>query len=77
MLSVAATLYSRHSLPASRHFEVFSLARTEQENSLWTDPSAPGLRLLYCIGVLMGSFVTFFDYICYRLAAATPSPAVG
>jgi YNFM family putative membrane transporter len=70
VISIVTTLIFWKILPPSRHFIPRRLAWAEQWGSLWTNLTEPGLLLLYCTGaLLMGSFVTFFDYICYRLQA--------
>lgn len=70
LLSIVSTVIFWKTLPPSRHFEPRRLAWAAQWESLWTNLKEPGLLLLYCTGaLLMGSFVTFFDYICYRLLA--------
>jgi YNFM family putative membrane transporter len=66
---LAATLFSR-SLPASRHFTARRLdlrALPGRYAALFRDP---GLRWLFAEGfLLLGAFVTLYNYIGYRLLA--------
>lgn len=70
LFSLVATIAFWRTLPVSRNFQPRPLAWSALRESLWTNLREPGLLMLYGIGaLLMGSFVTLFDYICYRLIA--------
>lgn len=58
-------------LPPSRHFQARPFAPRALALSLLSRLRDPGLLLLYAFGFLvMGSFITVYNYISYRLIAA-------
>jgi len=66
---VAAMIFWR-SLPPSRHFTKRALSPRETLAGFATHLREPGLRLLFAEGFLiMGTFVTIYNYIGYRLLA--------
>ena len=68
LLSVAATLLFWFALPASHHFRPRRLETRALLRSLGGHLREPGLQKLFAIGfVLMGCFVTVYNYIGYRL----------
>ena len=70
LLAVAATLLFWLALPVSRHFHARRLEAGVLLHSLVCHVREPGLRKLFAIGfVLMGCFVTVYNYIGYRLMA--------
>lgn len=67
---VVALLFIRW-LPPSRHFEPRALSPRNLLDGLTVHFRDPGLPWLFLSGfLLMGSFVTLFNYIAYRLLAA-------
>jgi YNFM family putative membrane transporter len=69
-MGVVAGLIFWRSLPASRYFSNRALSLRELAMSFATHLREPGLRLLVLEGFLiMGSFVTVYNYIGYRLLA--------
>ena len=71
VLGLAATFAFRSLLPPSRHFVPRSwLGFAHHRAALSRHLRQPGLPLLFWMGfVLMGSFVTLYNYIGYRLIA--------
>lgn len=70
VLGVIAAIVFWHSLPPSRHFHPRPLAIGELAGSFARHLCEPGLLALFSEGFLvMGSFVTIYNYIGYRLLA--------
>jgi MFS transporter, YNFM family, putative membrane transport protein len=71
VLGILAMLAFRALLPPSRHFVPRrGLGFAHHRSALLSQFARPGLRLLFLMGfVLMGSFVTLYNYIGYRLLA--------
>jgi len=70
VLGVVAAFIFWRSLPASRHFHPRRLAVRELAGSFIGHLADPGLVALFSEGFLvMGSFVTIYNYIGYRLLA--------
>lgn len=71
VLGMLSMLAFRALLPPSRHFvPCRGLGFTHYRRALLRHFARPGLRLLFVMGfVLMGSFVTLYNYIGYRLLA--------
>ena len=71
VLGILAMLAFRALLPPSRHFVPRrGLSFAHHRGALLRHLARPSLRLLFLIGfVLMGSFVTLYNYIGYRLLA--------
>ena len=71
LMAAAATVLFWIALPASRHFQPRRLGPGELLGSLGRHLREPGLRRLFAMGfLLMGCFVTVYNYIGYRLLAA-------
>ncbi len=69
-LSVGATILFWSALPPSRHFQPRRLAVGALMDSLARHLREPGLRRLFAMGfLLLGCFVTVYNYIGYRLVA--------
>ncbi|TCK97191.1 MFS transporter [Paraburkholderia sp. BL9I2N2] len=71
VLGILSMLAFRALLPPSRHFVPRrGLGFTHRRTALLKQFTRPGLSLLFLLGfVLMGSFVTLYNYIGYRLLA--------
>jgi MFS transporter, YNFM family, putative membrane transport protein len=71
-LGIGAMLAFRALLPPSRHFvPKQGLGFSHHRAALMQQFARPGLPVLFAMGfVLMGSFVTLYNYIGYRLIAA-------
>jgi MFS transporter, YNFM family, putative membrane transport protein len=71
VLGILSMLAFRALLPPSRHFVPRrGLSFAHHRGALITHLKRPALRLLFLMGfVLMGSFVTLYNYIGYRLLA--------
>jgi YNFM family putative membrane transporter len=71
VLGILSMLAFRALLPPSRHFVPRrGLSLAHHRRALTAHLARPGLRLLFLMGfVLMGSFVTLYNYIGYRLLA--------
>ncbi|MFM0674393.1 MFS transporter [Paraburkholderia sediminicola] len=71
VLGILSMLAFRALLPPSRHFVPRrGLSFTHHRTALLKQFTRPGLSLLFLLGfVLMGSFVTLYNYIGYRLLA--------
>jgi MFS transporter, YNFM family, putative membrane transport protein len=71
-LGIASMLAFRALLPPSRHFvPKKGLGFAHHRTALLQQFARPGLPVLFAMGfVLMGSFVTLYNYIGYRLIAA-------
>ncbi|MFM0390607.1 MFS transporter [Paraburkholderia phytofirmans] len=71
VLGILSMLAFRALLPPSRHFVPRrGLGFTHHRTALLKQFTRPGLSLLFLLGfVLMGSFVTLYNYIGYRLLA--------
>ncbi|WP_028217231.1 MFS transporter [Paraburkholderia oxyphila] len=71
VLGLAAMFAFRALLPTSRHFSPKSgLGFAHHRAALMRHFARPGLPVLFALGfVLMGSFVTLYNYIGYRLIA--------
>jgi MFS transporter, YNFM family, putative membrane transport protein len=70
ILGLISALIFWKTLPPSRHFEPRPLALGRLKESLSDHLRDPGLPWLFCEGFLiMGSFVTTYNYIGYRLLA--------
>ena len=71
LLSVAATFLLWLILPHSRHFQARPLEFGMLARSLGRHLAEPGMLQLFAMGfVLLGCFVTVYNYIGYRLVAA-------
>ena len=71
LLAMIATLVFCLALPASRHFHARRLGASELLRSLGHHLREPGLQYLFALGfLLLGCFVTVYNYIGYRLLAA-------
>ena len=71
LLAMIATLVFCLALPASRHFHARRLGAGELVRSLGRHLREPGLQYLFALGfLLLGCFVTVYNYIGYRLLAA-------
>ncbi|MDP4103418.1 MAG: MFS transporter [Bacillota bacterium] len=69
-LSVIASLVFWFTLPASRNFQPRKLELSKLMKSMVSHLKDPGLLCLYGIGfLLMGSFVTLYNYIGFQLTA--------
>ncbi|MBB6216081.1 YNFM family putative membrane transporter [Anaerosolibacter carboniphilus] len=70
VLGVAASILFWFKLPSSRHFEPRDLEIGKLLKSMHCHLKNPGLLYLYCIGfLLMGSFVSLYNYIGFQLIA--------
>lgn len=70
VLSVMASLLFWFTLPSSKHFQPRTLEIGKLLKSMVSHLQDPGLLCLYGIGfLLMGSFVTLYNYIGYQLIA--------
>ena len=70
-MSFCAALEFWRSLPASRHFRQTGVTIKRTLAAARKHFSDPGLPWLFLTGfILMGSFVSLFNYLTYRLAAA-------
>ncbi len=70
LIGLAAAVYFWRTLPPSRHFEQRPLALASLGTALLRHLRDPGLLCLYGIGfLLMGSFVTMYNYIGFHLSA--------
>ncbi|MDF2629841.1 MAG: rane transport protein, partial [Symbiobacteriaceae bacterium] len=70
LISLACSLWFWRTLPPSRHFRPQPLSLRRLLSSLLQSLRDPGLRMLYATAFLiMGSFVTLFNYISYALVA--------
>ncbi|HLZ23795.1 MAG TPA: MFS transporter [Ktedonobacterales bacterium] len=70
LIGFASAVYFWRTLPPSRHFAARPLALGALGRSLVSHLQDPGLRCLYGIGfLLMGSFVTLYNYIGFALMA--------
>jgi YNFM family putative membrane transporter len=68
---ICAALIFWQTLPPSRHFQARPLALRQLKTSFLDHLRDPGLPWLFIVGfLLMGSFVTTYNYIGYRLVAA-------
>jgi MFS transporter, YNFM family, putative membrane transport protein len=71
VMALLCSLWFWQTLPPSRHFRPQPLRLGRLLGSLISCLRDPGLLALYAIGfMLMGSFVTTFNYISYHLMAA-------
>lgn len=71
LLAVASTLLFWLVLPPSRHFQARKLEVASLVGSLGRHMQEPGLRQLFAMGfLLLGCFITVYNYIGYRLVAA-------
>ncbi len=69
-VSLAAGLFVWRALPPSRHFQPRPLTLRTSLASLAGHLHDPALRRLYALGLLMmGAFVTVYNYITFRLLA--------
>jgi MFS transporter, YNFM family, putative membrane transport protein len=70
LLSVAASLLFWFTLPASRHFQPRAFDTGKLLKSMLNHLKDPGLLCLYGVAfLLMGSFVTLYNYVGYQLIA--------
>lgn len=70
LLGLAFSLVFLFLLPPSRHFEARPLRFKSLLRSLGSQFKDPGLLILYALGfLLMGSFVSLYNYIGYQLIA--------
>jgi YNFM family putative membrane transporter len=70
VVSLGAGLFVRRALPPSRHFQPRALGLRTSVASLFGHLRDPVLRRLYALGLLvMGAFVTVYNYITFRLLA--------
>lgn len=70
LIGLAAAVYFWRTLPPSRHFERRPLTLSSLGAALLRHLRDPGLLWLYGIGfLLMGSFVTMYNYIGFHLSA--------
>lgn len=70
VLALLASLFFGLTLPPSQNFKPRPLQLGALMRSLWEHLQNPGLLCLYGIGfLLMGSFVTLYNYISYLLIA--------
>jgi YNFM family putative membrane transporter len=70
VIGVAASLLFWMRLPASRHFEAREFQIGKLLKTMGSHLKNPGLLGLYCIGfLLMGSFVSLYNYIGFQLIA--------
>ncbi len=70
VMSLACALWFWRTLPPSRYFRPQPLNLRRLLGSLVDCLRDPGLLLLYCVSFLiMGSFVTMFNYVGYHLMA--------
>ncbi len=70
LLSLAICFYFVWALPPSKHFEPRPLQFRALTNSLFQHMKDPSLMSLFAIAfMLMGSFVTLYNYIGYKLIA--------
>ncbi|WP_407312913.1 MFS transporter [Desulfosporosinus sp. SB140] len=70
VLSLGATLLFSLSLPPSKHFKQRPLNIRDMAESLLSQFKDPNLVCVYGLGfLLMGSFVTLYNYIGYQLVA--------
>ena len=71
LLGITAAIIAWKTLPPSRHFTVRRLEATTLYHLFWTQLRNPRLVGLYALGfLLMGAFVTTYNYITYHLLAA-------
>lgn len=71
LIALACSLYFWRTLPPSRHFQPQPLRVRRLLGSLADCLRDPGLLALYAVAfLLMGSFVTMYNYISYHLIAA-------
>ena len=71
VLSLIASVAFWRTLPASRHFHARPAEPRYLASQLVYNLRDPGLRHLFAMGaLLMGSFVTLFNYLGYRLMSA-------
>ncbi|MFT9493826.1 MFS transporter [Anaerosolibacter sp.] len=67
-IGIAASLLFWLKLPPSRHFKAREFEIGKLLNSMESHLKNPGLLRLYCIGfLLMGSFVSLYNYIGFQL----------
>jgi len=70
LVSLAAAIWFWFNLPNSRHFSPQRREITGMVPALWKNVKQPLLLVLYLIGFLiMGGFVTLYNYISYPLMA--------
>ncbi|MGE5672924.1 MAG: MFS transporter [Mycobacterium leprae] len=70
VVSLLCSIWFWRTLPPSRHFKPQPLNLRRLVGSLLECLADPGLRLLYAVGFLvMGAFVTLYNYISYDLMA--------
>lgn len=70
VLSLGATLLFSYTLPPSKHFKQRPLQIRDMMQSLFSQFKDPNLVCVYGLGfLLMGSFVTLYNYIGYQLVA--------
>lgn len=78
VVSLLCAIWFWRTLPPSRHFQAQPLGVRRLAGSLAQSLADPGLLCLYAIGfVIMGSFVTLYDYISYDLMAPPYSLSAG
>jgi len=71
LLGVVAAIIAWNTLPASRHFAARRLEATTLYRLFWMQLRNPRLVGLYALGfLLMGAFVSTYNYITYHLLAA-------
>jgi len=71
VLGIAAAIIAWKTLPASRHFSARRLDAKTLFRLFWSQLRNPRLIGLYALGfLLMGAFVTTYNYITYHLLAA-------
>ena len=71
VLSVAVAVGFARALPPSRHFSAQPLAAGQLAASMASHLRDPGLRWLFALSfLLMGGFVTSYNYLGFRLQAA-------
>src|SRR5690606_20753292 len=68
-LSIAGLFY--YLLPASQHFKTYPIKLNRFKNSFRQNLADPKLRVLFLQGfILIGCFVSVFNYLSYRLIQA-------
>ena len=71
LIGVAATAVAWRTLPPSRHFRPHVLRVGALSQTFWAQLGDPKLAPLYVEGfVLMGAFVTTYNYVTYHLLSA-------
>ncbi|HET7373756.1 MAG TPA: MFS transporter [Gemmatimonadaceae bacterium] len=71
LLGLTATVITWRTMPASRHFVPRPLRLRALMRTFWEELRDPGLAALYAAGfLLMGAFVTTYNYATYHLLSA-------